>query len=143
MSDWKQETTIVSVNLLVFRDGKILLGKRIGGQASDQWGTPSGRLEYMEGIEACAHRELYEETGITVGPLTFSSVVNVPDYPPRHVVLITFVADWKSGEAQILEPTKCAAWEWFDVNTLPEPLTVGTYKSIEGYQTGRAFFDAP
>ena len=143
MSDWKEPITIISINLLVFREGKILLGKRKGGQAAGEWGTPSGRLEHMEGIEECARREIAEECGIEVGDLEFSSVVNVPDYPPRHVVLLSFLTQWKKGEARTLEPEKCDGWEWFNLEALPELLTVGTKKAIEGYHSGQTFFDAP
>lgn len=143
MTDWREPITIVSVNVFVFRDGKLLLGKRKGGQAAGEWGTPSGRLEHMEGIEACARRELMEECGIEVGELRFSSVANVTAYPPRHVVLLTFVAEWKSGEVANKEPEKCEELGWFDVDHLPEPMTDGMRKAIEAYRTEKPFFDAP
>jgi 8-oxo-dGTP pyrophosphatase MutT (NUDIX family) len=45
-----------------FRDGKVLIAKRI---KPPLWSLPGGRIEPGETPEAAAARELMEETGVT------------------------------------------------------------------------------
>ena len=54
----------VGVGVLVVRDGLVLLGRRLGAHGAGTWAAPGGRLEFGEQIEACAQRELAEETGL-------------------------------------------------------------------------------
>jgi hypothetical protein len=32
------------------------------------------------------------------------------------------MADWRRGQAQIVEPNKCLEWRWVDFDNLPKPL---------------------
>ncbi len=68
--------TFVSV---VLRDelGRVLLQHR--GDV-DTWGLPGGCLEMGETLEACARRELLEETGLTAGKLSLVGVYSEPAY---------------------------------------------------------------
>lgn len=131
------------ISMLIFKDGKVLLGKRKGSWASGEYGNPGGWLEPLEGFEEAAKRELREECGIEIGNIRFSSVANITHYAPHQAILINLIADWVSGEVETLEPEKCEGWGWYDLDALPEPLTDGTKKAIEGYRTGKKFFDVP
>ncbi|MCB8981409.1 MAG: NUDIX domain-containing protein [Ardenticatenaceae bacterium] len=64
---------------VVLRDenGRILLQRR---SDFDFWGLPGGVMELGEDIEACARRELLEETGLIAGPLTLVGVYTHPRY---------------------------------------------------------------
>lgn len=68
--------------------------------------------------------------------------MNLKKYPPKHYVDIGLMADWQSGEPEVLEPEKCEGWGWYDMDNLPSPRfsTVDTY--IEAYKTGRNYWDA-
>ena len=46
----------VGVGVVIMRNGKILLGERIGSHGANTWATPGGHLEVGESIEACAAR---------------------------------------------------------------------------------------
>lgn len=64
---------------VVLRDenGRILLQRRTDFAF---WGLPGGVMELGEDIEACARRELLEETGLIAGPLTLVGVYTHPRY---------------------------------------------------------------
>jgi 8-oxo-dGTP diphosphatase len=52
----------VGVAVIVVKDTRILLGKRVNSHGSGTWQFPGGHLEFGEPIEDCAKRELFEET---------------------------------------------------------------------------------
>lgn len=113
----------IGVAVLAVRDGRVLLGRRLGAHGAGTWALPGGHLEFGESIEGCAQRELAEETGLQAsvfapGPFTN----NVAAAKGLHYVTLFMVAQDASGEAQRLEPDKCAGWEWFPWSALPSPL---------------------
>lgn len=113
---------LVGVGVMVLREGHVLLGLRKGSHGAGEWAFPGGHLEYMEAAEDCIRRELAEECGIEVQNLRFQYCANVRKYAPKHYVHLGFVADWKSGEPEVIEPDKCECWRWFPLSQLPEPL---------------------
>ena len=44
----------VGVGVVVVKDGKVLVGKRIGSHGAETWAFPGGHLEWNEKIEECA-----------------------------------------------------------------------------------------
>jgi 8-oxo-dGTP diphosphatase len=115
--------TRVGVGVLVFRAGRVLLGQRLGSHGAGSWAPPGGHLEFGESAERCARRELFEETGLTLGALQ-PAPYTVDAFPEigRHYVTLFVVATDSAGEPERREPTKCARWEWFDWSALPAPL---------------------
>jgi len=113
----------VGIGVYILRDGKILMGKRIGSHGKNTWSPPGGWLEFGESWEECAERETLEEAGITIKNIRFGAVTNdVPKEEGKHVVTLHLVADFDSGEPKIMEPEKWERWDWFSWNALPEPL---------------------
>jgi 8-oxo-dGTP diphosphatase len=47
----------VGVAAVILREGRVLLGERIGSHGAHTWATPGGHLEWGESIEECAKRE--------------------------------------------------------------------------------------
>lgn len=117
----------VGLGVMLFKDGKVLLGKRKSAHASGEYCFPGGHLEYGETFEECCRREVREETGIEIENIRFLFLGNTKLYMPRHYVQISFLADWKSGEPRVLEPEKCESWGWYDPKKLPKP----TFKMSE------------
>ena len=113
---------LVGISVLVMKDNKLLLGKRKGSHGEGEYAAPGGHLEHMESFQACAAREVLEETGIEIGPLHFLRVLNSTEYAPKHYVDLAFVAQWQAGEPEVREPDKVERWDWYDFNDIPPPL---------------------
>ena len=113
----------VGVGVLVVRDRLILLGRRKSSHGAGAWAAPGGRLEYGEDIEACARRELLEETGLTASSVELGPYSNdVFPEAERHFLTVFVVARGIAGTPQNLEPDKCEGWAWFEWGALPIPL---------------------
>lgn len=113
---------LVGISVLVVKGDKLLLGRRKGSHGAGEYAAPGGHLEHGESFQACAAREVLEETGVEIGPLQFLRVLNTTDYAPKHYVDVAFVAQWKAGAPAVREPDKVESWEWYDVNDIPAPL---------------------
>lgn len=119
---------LVGISVFVMKDDgpgvipSILLGKRRGSHGVGEYACPGGHLEHLESFEACARREVMEETGLSIGPLHFLRVLNTTHYAPKHYVDLAFCARWVSGEPEVREPDKVERWDWYDLYELPSPL---------------------
>ncbi|MBS4168720.1 NUDIX hydrolase [Parachlamydia sp. AcF125] len=114
---------LIGVATIVLRNQKILLGKRKGSLGEGQWACPGGHLEFGESVEACARRELKEETGLDAISLRLGPwIENVMEQGQNHYITLFVLVDRFSGEPQLLEPHKCEGWEWFDWEDPPSPL---------------------
>ncbi len=92
----------VGVGVVVLRPGAVLLVRRGRPPALGQWSIPGGAQELGETAETGARRELLEETGLSVGPLTLVANVDSihPDPDGRiryHYTILDFAARWQGG----------------------------------------------
>ena len=126
---------------MVFKDGKVLLGKRKGSHGQGEYSWPGGHLEFGESVVECAKREVREEANINIKNVRFLRFLNFKAHG-KHYADIGMIADWESGEPKVLEPEKCENWDWYDQDNLPQPL-FGTEPSyLEALKTGKTFFDS-
>jgi 8-oxo-dGTP diphosphatase len=131
----------VGVGVTIFKDRKVLLGKRKGSHGEGEFAFPGGHLEYMESFADCVRREVREECGIEIENIRFQFLANVVKYAPKHYVHIGLIADWKSGEPQVLEPDRCESWEWYELDNLPHPLFAMCKLAVQCNKTGKIYFD--
>jgi 8-oxo-dGTP diphosphatase len=113
----------IGVGVIIRRDKKVLLGRRLSPPGAGTWQFPGGKLDFGEEIEACAARETLEEAGIVVRPIArgpYTSDLFAPSGP--HYVTLFVIADYVSGEPRAMEPTKCDGWSWHAWDALPRPL---------------------
>ncbi len=125
---------------MIWKDGKVLMGKRKAAHGDGEYAWPGGHLEFNETFEECAKRETKEEAGIEIHNIRFLRLVNGRVYG-KHYVDIGLIADWKSGEPKVCEPDKCEGWDWYDPKNLPEPLFAFLPYYFEALNTGKNFFD--
>jgi len=138
----------VGFGVMVFKGGKVLLGKRhedpekasslLHGEGT--WTMPGGKLHFQEGLKEAAAREALEETSLTVKNLEVISLSNdiVHD---NHFVTVGFFCDDFEGEAKVMEPDEITKWEWFDLNDLPSPLFPPSAKIIRNYLDKKVYRD--
>ena len=112
----------IGVAVIVVRKGRVLLGKRKNSHGSGTWQFPGGHLEYGESIEACARRELKEETGLDIDKSRMGPFTNdVFKKERKHYVTLFVIAEQTSGNPRVMEPDKCERWDWFPWTQLPRP----------------------
>lgn len=113
----------VGVAVLIFQNGKLLLGKRKNSHGNGCWAPPGGHLEFGETIEDCARREAFEETGLELDNLKIVYFTNdIFQEENKHYITIYARGEIKSGLLEVKEPDKCESWKWFDFDNLPTPL---------------------
>ncbi len=139
--EYQENQPNFAIRVMIFREGKVLLGKHIGTQGNEKYGFAGGHLQYKESFAACAKREILEECGIEIDNLRYPTVSNIIENERFHNVHITLLADYKSGELTIKEPEKYTSWDWYDVDNLPAPLFKNCELSIKNYKDGTNYFD--
>jgi 8-oxo-dGTP diphosphatase len=112
----------VGVGVIIVKDKRVLLSKRINQTGHGTWHFPGGHLEFGEEIEACASREALEEAGIKIKNPKIVAVTNNIYDTNTHYVVIFVLSEHESGEPKIMEPNKSKEWQWFEWGKLPRPL---------------------
>ena len=97
-------------------DGRVLLQQRTD---NDRWGLPGGAIEFGESILEAWHREVMEETGLTIEVERLIGVYSHPDhhqiitYPDGnvlHFVSTCFAARPTGGTLTLGDETSGLAW---------------------------------
>jgi ADP-ribose pyrophosphatase YjhB (NUDIX family) len=123
----------VGIGVLAFRGADVLLIRRGRPPRLGEWSLPGGAQRLGEGAEACARRELREETGIEVGALELLAVVDAitpgENGTPRfHYTIIDYLAQWQSGTPRpggdVTETAWCDSAQPGAFNLWPEALRV-------------------
>jgi 8-oxo-dGTP diphosphatase len=113
----------VGVGVMLRRGDLVLLGRRLTGPGAGTYGWAGGHLEFGETPEACAIREVAEETGLSITsdmlvPLCVSNTMA----HDSHYIDIEFRCEITDGAPRVMEPAKLESWDWYPLNALPEPM---------------------
>ena len=110
------------VGVLVVRDGKVLVGRRLSPHGRGTWSPPGGKAEPGETEEETARRELVEESGL-VGAVPRVVAETLDVFPSGQTWRTRWVLmEWVSGEPEVLEPDELDSWGWYSWDRLPAPL---------------------
>ena len=125
----------LGVGALIFEGAKILLVERGKEPLKGYWSLPGGILETGEKLEAAVRREVLEETGLEVEPLSIFEIFEriMPDAggrPEYHYVLIDYLCRPTGGRLQAASDVSRAEWV-AEQNLGQYRLTEGTLAVIE------------
>ncbi|GEO83215.1 MULTISPECIES: NUDIX domain-containing protein [Alphaproteobacteria] len=117
----------VGVGLAIVRDGKLLLCRRLKAPEAGYWNIVGGKVDHLEPTEIAARREAEEETGLSIGAIEFvTASEQIIEADRQHWISLLYRTSDFTGEPQLTEPDKLAELTWFDLENLPEPLSVFT-----------------
>jgi len=115
----------VAVDAVVFgytsKEGlSILLIKRNINPYKDKWALPGGLVGDEESLEEAVHRELKEETGISINYLEQLYSFGQPGRDPRNrVISITYYGLVKPDAFEIQADTDAGDVAWFNIKKMP------------------------
>jgi ADP-ribose pyrophosphatase YjhB (NUDIX family) len=105
----------VGIGIVLLRGEEVLLIKRGKPPEKGAWSLPGGKQELGETTEACARRELREETGLECGPLTLVGHADAIHYDAAgrieyHYTILNLAARYAGGEARPGDDVTDIAW---------------------------------
>lgn len=106
----------LSIEAIIIRRDKILLGKRGNEPFKDYWGVFGGFVEWGETTEEALQRETKEESGLDVVSSKLVGVYSDPARHPRQVVTVAYLVETK-GEPQAGDDI--SEVKWFALQDLP------------------------
>lgn len=115
--------------------GRILLQKRTDNK---MWGLPGGLMELDDSIEACAIREVKEETNLDIQLKSFIGVFNNPfmrwrekDY--ARIISFAFEGEVQDGSKLKVNDHESLDLQYFDYEHLPMIHSIDTLEIIQAY----------
>ena len=120
---------------IINENGQLLLQKRNKEPEKGYWSIPGGKLEWMETFEDAVKREVKEECDVEI---KVEKLLGICDHivknDNQHWVSPSFLCTITEGIPKIMEPTKHTDMKWFDLDRLPEKLTITTQDAINAYR---------
>jgi ADP-ribose pyrophosphatase YjhB (NUDIX family) len=124
----------LATSAVIFRDDEILLVQRAKEPGRGRYSLPGGRVEWGETVAQALHREIAEETGLTVELIQLAGIREVlPRAANGHFVVLSYAARWTGGDVVLNDEHQ--GHVWVRVNEAARfPLTDGLMPIIEAAQ---------
>ncbi|MEH2472168.1 8-oxo-dGTP diphosphatase [Nitrobacteraceae bacterium AZCC 2161] len=102
----------LATSAAIFRDGKVLLVRRARSPAKGFYSLPGGRVEFGESLLVALHREVMEETALTIAIVGLSGFREVLPGAAGggHYLIMSFAARWVSGEPALNDELDDFVW---------------------------------
>jgi ADP-ribose pyrophosphatase YjhB (NUDIX family) len=98
--------------LIVSPDDRLLLIRT--HKWGDRWGVPGGKVDWGESLLEAVHREVREETGLTLAEVHWAPVQEAVLHPefhrPAHFVLLNVVARARGDGVTLNDEAQAHAW---------------------------------
>lgn len=132
---------LVTVNILLIKDNKILLTRRSNtGFYDGFYECPSGHIDGKESVRKAAIRELMEEVGVIATDEDVKVVHVVHRYGEKNErVEFYLVAEKWENEPSIKEIDTCDDVAWFSLDQFPENMVPKTKAAIDSYLAGEIY----
>lgn len=105
-------------DIILIREGKVLLIKRATDPFKGQWALPGGRVDKGETEGKCARREMKEETGLDVAVISRTGLYSNAGWDPPGKVSAAFLVREVGGEMKAGSDASEVAW--FPLDSLPQ-----------------------
>lgn len=121
----------VAAAVLVEKDGRVLLARRVNEPFRGMWTLPAGFINGGEDPAEAAARECLEETGLSVRVTQVLEIIPGREHPRGADFVIVYRAEVLGGE---LKPDDDAdAVEWFGRDELPPLAFRATQKVLQSF----------
>ena len=107
----------VAAAVLVEKDDRVLLVRRINEPFRGLWSLPAGFVDAREDPARAAERECLEETGLTVQATRVMDIIAGREHPRGADFIIVYYGLVVRGELRAADDADQA--EWFDLHHLP------------------------
>lgn len=120
MFSYEYERPSITTDVIVHRDGKVLLIRRKNEPYKGMFALPGGYMEMDETLAESAARELREETGIVVEPdkLEFMAFGDNPKRDTRGRVVTAFFRINVDSDTRAIAGDDAEDIEWLDFDLL-------------------------
>ena len=119
----------VAAAVLVERDGRVLLVRRVNEPFRGLWTLPAGFVNGGEDPAEAAARECLEETGLSVCVMQVLDVVSGREHERGADFVIVYHAEVLNGE--LVPADDADAAEWFSRDALPPLAFMATKQVLE------------
>jgi 8-oxo-dGTP diphosphatase len=118
----------LAVSAAIFRDNRILLVRRARSPAKGFYSLPGGRVEFGETLHSALHREVTEETALTIEIVELAGWREVLPAATGggHYLIMSFAARWVAGEPILNDELDDFSWR--------APNALGDLRITEGLQ---------
>ncbi|MGB0175870.1 MAG: NUDIX domain-containing protein [Owenweeksia sp.] len=118
----RRQNIMVTVDVVIQKEGEVLLVKRKHAPFKGSWALPGGFMEDNEEVLSAALRELKEETkaDLTADTFQFIGFFDAPDRDPRGRVISFAFGTEINGSTPVQAGSDASNAKWFKTHALPE-----------------------
>jgi 8-oxo-dGTP diphosphatase len=124
----------VAAAVLVERDGRVLLVRRVNEPQHGKWSLPAGFVEFDEDPREAAQREALEETGLEVRITDLFDVIAGQEHPRGASIVIVYRGEITGGEPK--PGDDAGALGFFSPAELPPVAFEATRRALERWRSG-------